>query len=134
MTADRVRNSIRARARQPSQAILLTAALVPWTVKAENAAASPSAQMRRGESVAQLKCSACHVVAEKQKYPPFLDDPAPSFQSIANRPQTSEAALRHFVATTHWDRRTVRLTMPNPGLSKTDIAAVVRYILSMKRP
>ena len=122
--------SIRTTARQVSQAVLLTAALVPWAVKA--AAASPSAQVRRGEEVAQLQCSACHVVSENQKYPPLLEDPAPSFQSVANRPQTSEAALRHFVATTHWDQTTVKLTMPNPGLSKTDTKAVIRYIFSLK--
>jgi mono/diheme cytochrome c family protein len=106
--------------------------LVPWAAAAAAAAASPDPQVRRGKEVAQLQCSACHVVAERQKYPPLLEDPAPSFQSIANRPQTSKAALRRFVATTHWDQQTASITMPNPGLSKTDIAAVSRYILSLK--
>jgi mono/diheme cytochrome c family protein len=124
--------SNRTRARQISQVILLTAALVPCAANVADAAVSPSAQVRRGEVVAQLKCSACHVVAEKQKYPPFLEDPAPSFRSIADRPQSSGPALRHFVATTHWDQTTVSNAMPNPGLSKTDIAAVIRYILSLK--
>ena len=118
-------------ARRGSAAILMLAALVPWAAKADVASA-PTAQLRRGEQVAQLQCAACHVVAEIQKYPPLLEDPAPSFHSIANRPQVSEAALRHFVATTHWDRQTVRPTMPNPGLSKTDITAVIHYILSLK--
>ena len=124
--------SIRITARRVSQALLLTAALVPWAAKAGDAAASPSAQVRRGEVVAQLQCAACHVVAEKQKYSPLLEDPAPSFHSIANRPHISEAALRHFVTTTHWDQQTVRITMPNPGLSKTDIVAVIHYLLSLK--
>lgn len=122
---------IRSSARQVSQAILLTAALVPWAAQAEGTA-KPSPQLRRGEEVAQLQCSACHVIAENQKYPPLLENPAPSFQSIADRPQTSEAVLRHFVTTTHWDQKTIPLTMPNPGLSKADIAAVIRYILSLK--
>jgi mono/diheme cytochrome c family protein len=122
----------RLHARRVSQSLLLTAALVPWAVKADRAAASPSAQVRRGEEVAQLQCAACHVVAGKQKYLPLLEDPAPSFHSIANRPHTSEAALRHFVTTTHWDQQTVQITMPNPGLSKTDTVAVVRYLLSLK--
>jgi mono/diheme cytochrome c family protein len=112
--------------------MIVAAVLVPWAAEAAGAAASPSPQLRRGEEVAQLQCSACHVVAEKQKYPPLLEDPAPSFQSIANRPQTSEAALRHFVATTHWDQQTDPVTMPNPGLSRTDTAAVIRYLLSLK--
>jgi mono/diheme cytochrome c family protein len=118
------------RARRTSRVILVIGALVPWA--GGLFAASPGAQVRRGEEVAQLQCSACHVVAENQKYPPLLENPAPSFQSIANRAQVSDAALRHFVAVTHWDQTTVPLTMPNPGLSKTDIAAVVGYILSLK--
>ena len=122
--------SIRSRARRVSGGVSLVAAVVPWA--AQCAGAAPDSQLRRGAEVAQLQCSACHVVAAKQKYPPLLEHPAPSFQSIANRPANSDAALRRFVATTHWDRHTVAVTMPNPGLSKTDIAAVVRYILSMK--
>jgi mono/diheme cytochrome c family protein len=122
---------IRTAARRVSPVVLLIAALVPWAAKA-GGTAGPSPQVRRGEQVAQLKCSACHVVAEKQKYPPLLEDPAPSFQSIANRPQVSEQALRHFVATTHWDPQTAPSAMPNPGLSRTDIAAVIRYVLSLK--
>jgi mono/diheme cytochrome c family protein len=124
--------SIRRSARQVSQVLLLTTALAPWSMTT-SAAASLSSQVRRGEEVAQLKCSACHVVAEKQKYPPLLEDPAPSFQSIADRPQASNASLQHFLATTHWDRQSVAITMPNPGLSRTDIAAVSRYILSLRR-
>jgi mono/diheme cytochrome c family protein len=120
-----------ATARQLAQAVMVTAAFVPWAARASGPA-DPSAQVRRGESVAQLQCSACHVVAEKQKYPPFLEDPPPSFQSIANRPQVSAAELRHFVATTHWDEKAVPITMPNPGLTKSDIAAVIHYILSLK--
>ena len=124
-------SSIRMTALQVLRAILVTAALLLWGVK--TSAVSPSAQVRRGEVVAQLQCAACHVVAEKQKYAPLPGVPAPSFQIIANRPQISDAALRHFIATTHWDRRAVAVTMPNPGLTETDIAAVSRYILSLKR-
>ncbi len=111
--------------------MLLTAAVVPWAAKAEGAA-KPNAQVRRGAQIAQMLCSACHVVAENQQYPPLLEDPAPSFQSIANRPQVSEAALRHFVATTHWDEKTIPFTMPDPGLTRPESAAVIRYILSLK--
>ena len=125
--------AIRAAARQFAHAILFAAALVPWAAKADGSA-RPAPQVRRGEEIAQLQCSACHIVAENQKYQPLLEDPAPSFKSIANRPQVSEAALRHFVTSTHWDEKTIPLTMPNPGLTKPDIAAVIRYILSLKGP
>lgn len=125
--------AIGATARQFAQVILFAAALGPWTAGAHGTA-TPSPQVRRGEQIAQLQCAACHVVAVNQKYQPLLEDPAPSFKSIANRPQVSETALRHFVMTTHWDELTVPITMPNPGLTKPDIAAVIRYILSLKGP
>ena len=123
--------SLRTTARQVSQAIVLTAALVPWAAKAADAA-SPISQLRRGERVAQEQCSACHLVAKKQQFLPLLKAPAPSFQSIADRPQTSETKLRVFLATTHWDLKTVPITMPNPHLSNADGAVVVRYILSLR--
>ena len=96
------------------------------------APATPSAQLRRGEEIAQARCSACHVVADKQEFQPLLEQPGPTFVSIANRAQVSEETLRHFITTTHWDQKTVPVTMPNPELSKADTVAVIRYILSLK--
>ncbi len=71
-------------------------------------------------------------MAENQDYPPLLEQPTPTFPSIANRPDISEKKLRLFISTTHWDSKTIPLTMPNPELSRTDTAAVIRYILSSK--
>ena len=99
---------------------------------AAGATANPDRPVGRGEQIAQQQCSACHVVAEKQEFPPLLKEPAPSFKSIANRPDISEKTLRQFVVTTHWDLKTVPITMPNPELSKADTGAVIRYILSLK--
>lgn len=93
---------------------------------------TPSREVQRGEKLAQAQCSACHVVAQNQEYPPLLRVPAPSFQSIADRPGTNEKSLRHFVATTHWDLKSVPITMPSQELSKADTTAVVRYILSLQ--
>jgi mono/diheme cytochrome c family protein len=123
--------SIRTTAGQVSLVILLTAARAAWAAEAEDDG-SPISQVRRGERVAQEQCSACHVVAKKQQFLPLLKQPAPSFQSIADRPQTSEMKLREFLATTHWDLKTVPITMPNPHLSNADGAVVSRYILSLK--
>ncbi len=118
--------------RQASPALLWTAALLACAASSPGTASSPDSQVRRGERIAQNRCSACHVVAENQEYPVLLKEPAPGFQSIANRPETSEKALRHFVATTHWDLKTVPITMPDPELTKAESAAVIRYILSLK--
>jgi mono/diheme cytochrome c family protein len=124
-------SSIRTTARHLSQAMLLSAALVGAGAQAENAA-SPISQVRRGERVAQEQCSACHPVAKKQQFLPLLKQPAPSFQSIADRPETSELKLREFLATTHWDLKTLPITMPNPHLSNADGTVVIRYILSLR--
>jgi mono/diheme cytochrome c family protein len=118
------------KSRVATVAIVLTAGFLGAPVA--RAAGISNAQVRRGERLAQDQCSACHIVAQNQEYPPLLRDPAPSFQSIANRTDTTDKSLRHFVMTTHWDLKTVPITMPNQDLSKTDASAVIQYILSLK--
>lgn len=98
------------------------------------AADSPRASsLARGEQLAQLICSACHVIGPDQEFPPLLRQPAPAFADIANRDGVTEKTLRHFIATTHWDEKTLPMTMPNPELTAEQSAAVVRYILSLRR-
>ncbi len=91
-----------------------------------------SATVARGEHVARIICSACHVIAKDQEYPPILDTPGPSFFDIANRPNTTERSLRHFISTTHWDMKTLPMTMPNPTLTPEDTHAVASYILTLR--
>ncbi len=93
------------------------------------AAAGPAAQ---GEHIARAICAACHVVASDQDFPPLLREPAPPFAEIANRPATSEQTLRRFITSTHWDERTLPMTMPNQQLSADQTRAVIRYILSLR--
>lgn len=127
-------SDLRKRLLKPRQVAIAAAALVsaPLAVSAAQGGDLASSQVRRGERLAEEQCSACHIVAQNQEYPPLLRNPAPSFQSIANRPATNEKSLRHFVTTTHWDLKTVPVTMPNPELSKADTTAVIRYILSLQ--
>jgi len=87
----------------------------------------------RGESLARLVCSACHIVASDQA-PRHLPAEAASFSEIANRPGTNEQALRKFIATTHWDMKSVPVTMPNPMLTDQQVRDVARYILSLRGP
>ncbi len=91
-----------------------------------------SAVTARGEHIARIICSACHVVAKDQEYPPILDTPGPSFYDVANRPGTTERSLRHFIATTHWDVKSIPMSMPNPMLLPEDTRAVARYIVSLR--
>jgi mono/diheme cytochrome c family protein len=97
-----------------------------------SAAGGASAQVARGEHVARLVCSACHVVAHDQEYPPLLTHPAPSFFDIAGRPGVSAQSLQHFITTTHWDTDKLPMSMPNPMLTRSDAAAVSQYILSLR--
>ena len=87
----------------------------------------------RGEQLARQQCSACHVVASDQELPPLRQRPTPSFYDIANRPKTSEKSLEHFIGTTHWDMKTVPMTMPDQMLTKDETVAVSRYILSLRK-
>jgi mono/diheme cytochrome c family protein len=89
-------------------------------------------QAARGEHIARLICSACHVVAQDQEFPPILTKPAPSFAEIANRPGVTAGSLQRFIVGTHWDTDTLPMTMPNPMLTADQAHAVSRYILSLR--
>jgi hypothetical protein len=89
-------------------------------------------ELQRGEHLAQLLCGACHVVSRNQEFPPFLKQPTPTFFDIAARPNITPQSLRAFLATTHWDQKTVPITMPNPSLTPDEVDALTRYILSLR--
>jgi mono/diheme cytochrome c family protein len=86
----------------------------------------------RGEHLARIVCSACHVVASDQEFPPLLNKPAPSFADIAERPGTSVQSLQRFILSTHWDMKSLPMTMPSQLLDNNDTRAVARYILTLK--
>lgn len=90
------------------------------------------AHVRAGKTVALQVCAYCHVVAPDQDTPPTLRQSTPSFTDIANGHDTTAAGLRRFLATTHWDGRTLPMTMPNPLLMDEDVNNVVDYILSLR--
>jgi len=103
------------------------------------AAASPAAVphdpvVARGEQIARLVCSACHVVAADQEIPPMLAKPAPSFASIANRPGTTAQSVARFVSSTHWDFETLPMKMPDLMMTKSEATAVSRYLMSLRTP
>ncbi len=100
---------------------------------AQSASPGRERDVERGARLAHQVCSACHVVAADQQFPPLLKQRVPSFAEIASRPETSEASLTHFITSTHWDMHTFPMSMPSPQLSKSDTRAVARYILSLRR-
>jgi mono/diheme cytochrome c family protein len=96
----------------------------------------PTAQGRRleaGTELALRQCSLCHVVTTDPRYRPSLVQPTPSFEAIANDPKTSAQSLRRFISTTHWDIKTIPMTMPDQMLSSEDIQSVINYILSLRK-
>ena len=98
------------------------------------AAAGPDPLVVQGSQLARIDCSRCHVVSPDQDFPPQLQVSAPSFEAIANRRTSSAESLRHFISTTHWDGQTIPITMPAPALTKQETAALVAYILSLRKP
>ncbi len=91
-----------------------------------------SPQVRRGEHLARLICSTCHVVAHDQEFPPGLEIRTPSFYQIAARPDVSTQSLRRFITGTHWDERTIPMTMPDQHLTEEQVQALIHYILSLR--
>lgn len=111
---------------------LLSALLATWSgtsVKAEDSSDAIAA----GRQLALQVCSVCHVVAPNQEFAPGLEQQTPSFEAIANRPDMSVEFLRKFITTTHWDEKTIPMTMPNPMLSDEQITQVSSYILSLRK-
>lgn len=86
---------------------------------------------RKGRQLAVDYCALCHVAAPDQPTPPVMRPPAPSFESIAQRQDTNENAMRTFLKTTHagLDRPN---GMPNPRLSDSELRQVIDYLLSLR--
>lgn len=117
---------------------LITPAAVAMAIvascPAQAAPRSPTDAAHRGRDTAETVCSACHQVGPSQQFPPTLDPPAASFQSIADRPTTTLAGLKRFMAHTKWDEHTLPMTMPNMMLTAEQQDTVARYILSLRTP
>ena len=111
----------------------LYAVLIGFSGGSANAGEPVRDPVARGEQLARQQCSACHVVASNQELPPLRQLPTPSFYEIANRPKTSEKSLERFIGTTHWDMKSVPMTMPDQMLTQDERVAVSRYILSLRK-
>lgn len=116
-------------------ALALAAALLCalCTPRSSAAGVPTTPELARGEHIARLVCSACHVVATDQEFPPLLRQATPAFAEIANRPGVTAESLQRFVTTTHWDVDRLPMSMPNPMLSRAEAQAVSRYILSLRQ-
>ena len=88
--------------------------------------------IRKGHDLAALVCGNCHVAAADQRFTPVLNPPAPSFESIAQRPGTTAESLEKFMVTTHRGLDNPA-GMPNPYLMDYQVKEVVAYMLSLRK-
>lgn len=77
-----------------------------------------------GHRLAQRWCSSCHLVDLRQRSVP--NDAVPSFLAIAQMSATTKMSLAAFLSTSHEP-------MPNIVLSRSEIANVSAYILSLRK-
>jgi mono/diheme cytochrome c family protein len=94
-------------------------ALIPWTTGSLQAADPDN-----GQTLVERWCSSCHVVSGSQNKGTDL---APSFASIAARPEFNEEKLAFFLLDPH-------PKMPNMSLSRAEAANISAYIATLKRP
>lgn len=87
------------------------------------AAPASAADAVKGETLAKRWCTGCHVVSEDQRKGTDL---APSFASIASRPDFNEDKLAFFLLEPH-------PKMANMALSRDDTKDLAAYIAEQKR-
>jgi mono/diheme cytochrome c family protein len=98
-------------------AALAGAALTGWCPGPAQAADAAA-----GARVAAQWCANCHVVAEGQA---AGADPAPSLVALMRDPAWDDAALARAIADPH-------PRMPDPGLTRAQIADVVAYLATLR--
>ena len=79
---------------------------------------------KAGQILAQQLCSECHAVDRTQALSP--NPAAPRFETIANVPGMTGAALSAALQTPH-------RTMPNVMLDADQLRKIVAYVLSLRR-
>jgi mono/diheme cytochrome c family protein len=91
------------------------------------------AAIRAGHNIAVGNCVGCHVVSPSQTIKPVLGPGIPSFQDIANRPDTTAEALQGAMKTARWhDPGMAATLLPMSRLSDKERAEVASYILSLR--
>lgn len=97
--------------------------LIPFALLAGTAAAQTPPMGPEGLRLAHQWCANCHVVSRGVRPP--ASDAAPTFPAIAAMTSTTETSLRVFLQTTH-------ANMPDYQINRSQMDALVGYILSLK--
>lgn len=109
-----------------------TVLLVAARVSGAGAAPAENGDRPAGRSLALANCTYCHVVTPDQGFAPVLRPQGPDFSAVAANPTNTTESLRKFLLTTHQNFSNAR-GMPNPLLSKDQVADVVSFILSQRK-
>jgi mono/diheme cytochrome c family protein len=115
---------------QPRTLLVLAIVSGAATAAFAKVGADNAGNAQSGRQVALTSCTGCHVVAPDQPFRPIYPEKLPDFKTIANKPNTSAASLRHFLDTLPAVPK--RSKMGNPLLSGEDLRDVVAYILSLR--
>jgi mono/diheme cytochrome c family protein len=89
---------------------------------ATSAASAQDDRLAEGRAIAERWCASCHVATPDQ---PTAPDTAPSFLTLAADPAMTPERLAGWIVAPH-------PPMPDPGLSRDQIAAVTVWIESLK--
>jgi mono/diheme cytochrome c family protein len=120
------------RARSVSVAVLVGGMAIAAAVNAYGAELN-SDSVTAGKKLAERLCATCHVVAPQQDHALTRFPPAPAFEEIAHRPGIDAASLERFLETTHWDMKSLPMTMPDFGITAKDRSDAAAYILSLRQ-
>jgi mono/diheme cytochrome c family protein len=113
--------------------VLLAVALGASPSRAEGGNEADASAIRAGRNIAMTTCVSCHVVSPDQAVKPVLGPGIPSFQEVANRPDTTVDSLRAAMKVARWHDPAMAATLlPMSRISDTERAQVARYILSLR--
>jgi mono/diheme cytochrome c family protein len=106
--------------------MLAAAMAILGGVSADVVVAQSRADPSEGHALAERLCAACHVVDTKHAGSSRLAD-VPSFAAIANRSGQTAEAIAGRILMPHPQMPTVQLT-------RTEIADLATYIMSLRQP
>lgn len=122
--------------RDAEQRSVLLVAVAAWNVVTAIAAQAETKPLDgsavAGRTLALQACTSCHVVASDQPYKPIYKGAVRplDFKDIANKPNTSAASLRAYLAALpvvpkNWQ-------MANPDLNEQELRDVSAFIMTLR--
>ena len=119
--------------RAPTMQTMLVLSLI-FSAGLLSATAQPDSNedIQNGHKLAVAVCAYCHLAAPDQADRPTVKPPAPSFESIAQRKDTTADSLRLFLTTTHRGIDAPK-GMPDLDLMDYQLKELIAYILSLRK-